>query len=242
MSLDTILDTILTSLYNFFVYKIPIFFAPYLLRIILYFHNLFTYINEIIHNIINGVRDSLSKKYLCFFKLSDVDYITYTINNNSTFTEEPEWVYDFETKVFSVFEFGHHTSVSHLPYIGASLNYIYENKSKCVGDLSEWIVEQKVNSMDSKIPFQILAAAWKYSFDKTIVISYKNIYLSVITEDGDEITYSLETNKEVVLSVDTDAEEDIQDSDSQITGHSTDNEHEQEDKIEIPEPVLKKND
>jgi hypothetical protein len=240
MSLDTHLDTILTTIYNFFVYKVPMFLAPYLLRIIFYFHNLFTYINEIIHCIVNGIRDSLSKKYLCFFKLSDVDYITYTINNNSTFTEEPEWLYDFESKVFSVLEFGHHTSVSHLPYIGASLNYIYENKSKCIGDLSEWIVEQKVNSMDSKIPFQILVAAWKYSFDKTIVISYKNMYISVITEDGDEITYSLETNEEVVLSIHTDAEE-AEDSDSQVTGNS-DNEDEQEDKIELPEQDSEKND
>lgn len=252
MSIDTILDNILTTLYNFFVYKIPMFFAPYLLRVLIGFYELFGYINELIHCIIHGVRDSVSKKYLCFFKLSDLDYTTYIINNSSLFTEEPEWIYDFETKVFSLLEFGHHSSLSHLPYIGASLNYVSKINSKSIGDLSDWIVEQKVNSLDANVPFQILVSAWKYSLDKTIIVNFKNVFLTLITEEGEEITYSLETNKKVTLCTDdmveaTEtaeettadiAEEAFDESDSQVTGNSTDDDL--DSKIELPEQDCEK--
>jgi hypothetical protein len=253
MSMDTILDNILTTLYNFFVYKVPMFFAPFLLRFICYINAYLSYMNEIIHCIIHGVRDSLSKKYLCFFKLSDIDYITYVINNSSLFTEEPEWVYDFDSKVFSLLEFGHHTSLSHLPYIGASLNYVSNINSKSIGDLSDWIVEQKVNSSDAKVPFQILVSAWKYSVDKTIIINFKNVFLTLITEEGEEITYSLETNEKVTLSTDetntdeavdeavdevADDEAAADESDSQVTGNSTDDEI--DSKIELPEQDCEK--
>lgn len=238
MSLDNILDTVLTTLYNFFMYKIPMFFTPFLLRFICYLNDLLAHMTELIHCIIHGVRDSLSKKYLCFFKLSDIDYSTYVISNNSLFTEEPEWIYDFESKIFSLLEFGHHNSLSHLPYIGASLNYISKFNSKCIGDLSDWIVEQKVNSLDIKIPFQILVAAWKYNLDKTIIINFRNVYITFITEDGDEVTYSLETNEKVDLPII--AEEDavestdaVDESDSQVTGNSTDDEI--DSRIELPE-------
>lgn len=207
MSTDSILDQLTNVFYNFFVYKLPMFFLPFLLNIYTSIQNYYSYFCLFFKNIYNGIRDSLNTKYLAFFRISDVDYFPYIIYPNSKFSDEPQWIYDCDQKLFSLLSFGHHVSLSHLPFIGASLNHISESQSEVIGDLSEWIMEQRINSSDSAIPLQIMVAAWNYCTNNTLTVHFKDMYLTVITEDGEEHTYSLETEEEIINNSDEDAKE-----------------------------------
>jgi hypothetical protein len=221
MSSDTILDQLTTTIYTFFTLKIPMFLLPYLLKCYNIIETDIMILSNFLQKVFDGIRNSLNTQYLCFFKVSEYNYFPYIMYPSIKFSDEPQWIYDCEQKIFSLLSFGHHVSLSHLPFIGASLNYITDTRTELIGDLSEWIVEQRINSSDSVIPLQVLIAAWNYSTNKTLTLHYKNLYISVITEDGEEHVYSLENEEEIIIN---------------STEDETNNEEskEENDKIELP--------
>jgi hypothetical protein len=232
MSTDTILDQLTTLIYNFFTYKIPMFLLPFLLKLYNCIQSYFIILNTFFQKVFYGIRDSLNTKYLCFFKLSDTQYFPYIIYPSIKFSDEPQWIYDCNENIFSLLSFGHHVSLSHLPFIGASLNYISDSHTELLGDLSDWIVEQRINSSDSIVPLQVLVAAWNYNTNKTLSVCFKNLYLTVTTDDGEDHTYSLENEEEIIINTEDMNTEDTNDEDTK--DEANEESKEQNDKIELP--------
>jgi hypothetical protein len=148
-------------------------------------------------------------KYMGFFTFSDTICIPYILSSKSKVTVEPEWIYEFHSKSFIHLEFGHHIKHKRLPFIGASLAYIDETNNINMGDLSEWIMEQNICANNELVPLKILVAAWKYSTDNTLFLNFENMYLTVITEEGDELVYNVDTSELVIDSKDLISVEEI---------------------------------
>lgn len=194
MSLDQILD----SLVNMVTIKIPIYLIPYFLIFYSYFNTIFETIATHIIRFINNVDESFRMKYMGFFTLSDTVCIPYILNSKSKVSVEPDWIYEFTKKTFIHLEFGHHIQNKRLPFIGASLAYVDETDNINMGDLSEWIMEQNICANNELVPLKILVSAWKYSNDETLLLNFENMYLTVITEEGDELVYNVDTSELVI--------------------------------------------
>jgi len=107
-----------------------------------------------------------------------------------------EWSYDVSKQ-----QFIHKASDTHrtfrLPYLGASISCscsvfgLGSTDTFLVGDLSEWIAEQTVVASTNQVPFQVLVYAWAHCNKNNITLGCKYHTLTVMTEDGDEVSYSL---------------------------------------------------
>lgn len=124
-----------------------------------------------------------------------------------------EWVYDVSKQ-----QFIHKASETHrtfrLPYLGASLSCSYlvvgfgSTESFDVGDLSEWIAEQTVVASTNQVPLQVLVYAWAHCNKHNITLGCKYYTLTVMNEDGDEVSYSL-THDDTDSESDDDAPQNI---------------------------------
>jgi hypothetical protein len=203
MSLDQILDDVV----NLITIQIPIYFIPYFLLFYSFFHAFYEKISVNMMYIINSLDESFRMKYMGFFTLSDSICIPYILTSKSKVTVEPDWIYEFVNNTFIHSEFGHHIQHKRLPFIGASLAYVDETKMINMGDLSEWIMEQNISAQDGLVPLKVLVAAWKYCVDETLLFNFENMYLTVITEEGDEHVYNVDTSELVIDTKDLLSEE-----------------------------------
>jgi hypothetical protein len=108
---------------------------------------------------------------------------------------DPEWLYDISVNSFYHIPSANFRESEHISFIGASLNF---GGHDTIGDMSEWIMEQKVYSNDIPLPLQILVSSWRYSFDGVLMSNFENYHLHAITEEGDDIVYDLKTGKEII--------------------------------------------
>ena len=124
-----------------------------------------------------------------------------------------EWSYNVSKQ-----QFIHNASETHrtfrLPYLGASLSCsclvfgLGSTDTFEVGDLSEWIAEQTVVASTNQVPFQVLVYAWAHCNKHNITLGCKYHTLTVMNEDGDEVSYSL-THDDTDSESDDDAPQNI---------------------------------
>jgi hypothetical protein len=117
--------------------------------------------------------------------------------------DEDSYIYSSKRKVFSLKDAPNTDPVHmcHIPFIGASVCRITEDgQERDIYDLSEWIQEQRILAPQprSMIPLQVLVGAWAYYAQVKVPHGFKNMRLTVMTEDGDEKVFNLETEEERV--------------------------------------------
>jgi hypothetical protein len=145
-----------------------------------------------------AIVDSFHKEIIYFYEDGNTYYPFATVLREKThlFSGQYEWAYDVQAKQFI------HNSVvglrSHrIPYLGASLTYrIPELRDPSwrtcdFGDLSEWMADQTILAPTNELPFQVFVIAWAYCNNISLIFDFKGYTLTVMNEEGDEITYSL---------------------------------------------------
>ena len=153
--------------------------------------------------------DSFHKEVIYFYEDGIQYYPVPTVLREKPefLTGNSTWTYDVKEKQF--IEAHLDTSRKHrIPYLGASLTYripeVDTNTQQpyTVGDLSEWIADQTIRSSTNELPLQVLVAAWAYCNRVPLMVGFKGYTLTVMNEEGDEISYSLTHD-------DTDTESDV---------------------------------
>ena len=192
--MDSYIDYITHSIFYFVSHQVPMFCAPYFL----YFYALFLkYLDKVKNQAKHtwfAIQNSFHEEFLGFVKCNNDQYFPFLMTSATKYSSDPVWIYDHNGQSFTYAELGFHATTRNLPFIGANLMY----KNNSVGDLSDWLMDQKVHGPDSTIPLQVLVGAWRFYFDRTYMFSYKDYSLTVITDDGEETTYNLETGKQSI--------------------------------------------
>ena len=194
MSLDTMVDTISQTLLTWFTVSLPAFLLPKLLSFYIFMKTFFEVCKRQSLLSFNALYNSLDYRYIAFFKVND-RYVPVMMNNTDKYTIEPSWIYNMDTQSFTHVESGLTRTKYNFPYIAASVTH----NDEAYGDMSEWIMEQSILSNDTLPPLQVLVSAWKYATENIFMYAFNDYKLLVITEDGDELTYDLETEQKVEL-------------------------------------------
>jgi hypothetical protein len=193
--MDDAINNLVNSIISFFTYDMPMFLGPYILYSYVLIQKYLDKTKNQLYITSSAIRDSFYNEYLGFIKTSSDNYFPFLINSNTKYSCDPKWIYNPTTNVFTYSEIGLHSTNHNIPFIGASVAF----GNQTIGDLSDWIMDQKVHAPDAAIPLQILVSAWRYYYDKTLMFSFKDYTLTVVTEDGDEHTYNLENEEELVI-------------------------------------------
>lgn len=147
-----------------------------------------------IHSFCHETIFFLEDDHLTYFPV--LSYGVSADEQRSMITGYYEWSYDVSKQ-----QFIHKGSETHrafrLPYLGASLRCscsvfgLGSTDMIEAGDLSEWIAEQTVVASTNQVPLQVLVYAWAYCTKHNITLGCKWHELTVMNEDGDEVSYSL---------------------------------------------------
>lgn len=225
MSIEFKLDILLNYIFTWFTTTLPITVIPYIMSFYVYMTELLSAGFKQLCVTANAIQDSFDEKYIGYFEVGS-KYIPVLINKTDKYTTEPKWTYNMNTQFFSSCEIGHHTRTFNLPYIGASLSRKENNTYSLIGDMSDWIMEQKIYADDGIVPLQLMVSAWLYSKNGMLTFNYEHLYITLITDTGDEITYDVENSMEV-------KREDIDESLSSTPSASSRNEDEYVEETKI---------
>jgi len=147
-----------------------------------------------------AVLQSFQSEMILFYSYGNA-YVP-VLSNSSKSHGSFSWLYSAETSTFYNSSFDtKHPSLHNLPMLGAGLCYILEQSDSAtsIGDLSEWIADQKVHSNSADVPLQVLVSAWSYYTAKTMYYNYKNYILIITDMEGNETAYNLETGATVCI-------------------------------------------
>jgi hypothetical protein len=201
VTIDEMIDNCMMSLFNFFFVRVPMFVLPYLLTI---YANMCVLINKCIKQtrcMWVAILNSFDNVYIGFYEIqnnSNTVYLPIVMTNNNIYNVQTKWLYDIHKKVFTLCEIHHNSTTHHIPFIGASLELFEHNSSELIGDMSEWLMDQTIFAPNSAIPLQILATTWLYTNSESkLLLSYKNMRMRIVNEDGEEKLYDLETENEI---------------------------------------------
>jgi hypothetical protein len=152
-----------------------------------------------------ALRNSFQDDFVIFYYLEGAQnknmWVPVIPNGLIMELDEDSYIYSPKRKVFSLKDTPNTDAVHmcHIPFIGASVCRITEDgQERDIYDLSEWIQEQRVLASQprSMIPLQVLVGAWAYYAQVKVTNGFKNMRLNVMTEDGDEKVFNLETEEE----------------------------------------------
>jgi len=99
-----------------------------------------------------------------------------------------EWIYYVGSSKF-IYTGEQITLTKRLPYIGACL-YLEDT---LLGDMSEWIQDQKANI--ENVPLQVLVCAWAYNTKLSLQHTYEGYTLVLMDLEGEEYEYRLATEE-----------------------------------------------
>lgn len=162
---------------------------------------------------VTAMIDSFHNERIYFYEDGTQYYPIVITNRNRQrlFTGNHSWTYDVQKKQFIHEDYDGMTRTHRIPYLGASLLYtipsVGTRRTIQVGDLSEWIGEQTIRSSTNELPLQVFVSAWAYCQQLSIVVGYKGYQLTVMNEDGDEVSYSLSVNADADADVDKSKDE-----------------------------------
>jgi hypothetical protein len=150
-----------------------------------------------IERTVRAIIDSFYNERIVFYEDDEIYYPSVEKEHGSGqmfMTGCAEWQYMIKTNTFIKYgdreEFSEHS----IDLIGASLSRGRQH----IGDLSEWILDQKVLSDSSYVPFQVIVGAWAYCNHIELYYNYPGHTLTIMTMDGDEKTFDLQTGEEIV--------------------------------------------
>lgn len=148
----------------------------------------------------SAIIDSFHTEVIYFYEEND-NYYPYPSVLRDTyhiFLKNYDWSYDVHEKQFIHNAIDEHSvSKYRIPYLGASLTYQdpefveLSQGANTVGDLSEWISEQTILGESNNVPLQVIVSAWAYCNHIPLIFGWKGYVLTVMNEDGDEVSYSL---------------------------------------------------
>lgn len=201
-NIDDLIDSFLNTIFNFMFIRVPLFLLPHILTI---YANILLITNKCVKQLKQiwaGVLNSFDDKFIGFYEFldnSNTKYIPIIISSKNVYNIHSKWLYDLNKKVFTLCEIHHDSTTHHIPFIGASLEVFDDDNSKeLIGDMSEWLMDQTIFGPNNVIPLQILATAWLYSTSEKLYVSYKNMRMRIVNEDGDEKVYDLQSECEII--------------------------------------------
>lgn len=241
MSIDASIDEFFNAVVNM-MKRGALVAAPYLLAAFALAMDLWGQTQRQIIKSLNALQNSFTEDSVIFYFLegngSKNMWVPVASNTLIMDLDKDSYVYSPSRKVFS-YKYVPSTEIihmCHIPFIGASVCRITDDgQERDIYDLSEWIQEQRILSSQprSMIPLQVLVGAWAHYAQVRVSHGFKNMRLSVMTEEGDEKVFDLETEEErvaevthilppspageVVAEAETDSEEEDNDSNSEST-------------------------
>ena len=234
MAIDDLLDSgmqYLKNLVDWTVYKLPVLLLPHAL----YLTNVALEICNVVKNqtciTARAIVRSFKNETLYFFDYNGL-YIPVLSTNKHILKGEYRWFYSAKDSTFYTIESAENDSIYQLDMLGASVcRSINSTEAVSVGDLSEWIQDQKVFSTSGTVPYQILVSAWAYSTNRTVQYNYENYVFICMDLEGNEKAYNLQTGDELE-TIPTLCNDDSNDSDEEEEDEEEEDEEEEEEEEE----------
>jgi hypothetical protein len=177
------------------VYKLPVSLMPYLLHTYTVLNTLYTNGSKQAFLTARACVESFENDNIIFYKYNSL-YIPFISKRLEHVLLEGEytWLYSVANVAFYNMNMIETDKTYHLPMLGASVScMLNETDAVLVGDMSEWIQEQKIYNITDDIPFQVLVSAWAYVTKNKIQYDYKNYIITVMDLEGNEQSYCLQT-------------------------------------------------
>ena len=148
---------------------------------------------------VHAIIDSFYNERIVFYEDNEVYYpsVEKEFDSSKFMTGHADWQYTIATNTFT--KLGDTTGFSEhsIDILGAAL--LYEGDH--IGDLSEWILDQKIISYSSYVPFQVIVGAWAYCNRVPLHYNYPGYTVTIMTMEGDEKVINLKTGEEIVEEV-----------------------------------------
>ena len=141
----------------------------------------------------NAILDSFTKNTKLYFfdkSISHIPHIFSSIEKANQFGN-PQWVYCLESKKLKQIECIDKPE-KHLPFLSVELTDSV--KTYC---LSPWVEGVRISS-NTNVPLRVFILCWAFETNTDIHLFSNNWLLNVITEEGDEKTFHILTEEEIV--------------------------------------------
>jgi len=198
--LDNITNTLLTIV-KYVVTNTPIILLPYALTTYAFLLDAGTRIKKQSYISMNALVRSFKSETILFYRYGNA-YVP-VLSNMSQSQGTFSWLYSTESSTFYNSSLLTKTTLHNLPMLGANLCYIVKGSDSdttiSIGDLSEWIADQKVASNSADVPLQVLVSTWSYHTTNTMYYNFNNYILVVTDLEGNETAYNLETGSSVPI-------------------------------------------
>lgn len=181
------------------VTNIVTYFGPLALSLFVWIMESWTIILRQTTHTIHAIVDSFKPDVIIFYKEGNMFYPSVEKKNTlrKFMIGDAKWSYDVSKNRFTNLdttggEFANHS----IAFLGASVSHVLDDSSHFLGDLSEWILDQTVWSDSDDVPFQVIVGAWAYCHNISLHYNYPGHTFTVMTLDGDEKTFDLQTGME----------------------------------------------
>ena len=171
-------------------------FGPIALSFLVWVLEKWNIILRQIQKTVHAIIDSFYNDRIIFYEHDDIYYpsVEKEYGGRKFMTGCAEWKYMVATNTFikggDTADYSEHS----IDLIGAALS----RRGQYIGDLSEWILDQKVLSDSSVVPFQVIVGAWAYCNHITLEYNYPGHTITIMTMEGDEKVYDLQSGEEIV--------------------------------------------
>ena len=197
------MDAQIDTFFHYLFVSLPMTLIPYLMSAYVYILDFLNRFWQQTKYSYQALRESFQDDYMRFYEVINNNITTLipiVTKRQNLYNYQSKWIYSISEKTFFLCEIHHDSTTHRLPFIGASLEMIENGETEVVGDMSEWIMEQSIFAPSAFIPLQLLASAWLYTsqeVDPTLVFTYKNMRMRIVTEDGEEKLFTLDSEKEI---------------------------------------------
>lgn len=192
---------VLADFFSSLATKVVTVFGPIALSVLVWIMESWTSLLRQTTRIIHAIHDSFKNDTIVFYQQSNIYYPSVEKEHalRKFMIGDAKWVYHVAEKLFvnldtSGGEFTNHS----IPFLGASVSRTEDDSTHFLGDLSEWILDQNVWSNSEDVPFQVIVAAWAYCHGISLHYNYPGHTFTVMTMDGDEKTFDLQTGQELM--------------------------------------------
>ncbi len=182
--------------------KIVACFGPLALSVFVWIMETWTVFLRQTTRIVHAILESFKSDVIIFYHQGDIFYPSVEKENtlHKFMVGDAKWSYNVTKQRFTNLdtsgdEFAEHS----IAFLGASVSRIVDDSTHFLGDMSEWILDQTVWSDSEDVPFQVLVGAWAYCHKVSLHYNYPGHTFTVMTLDGDEHTFDLQTSQEMQL-------------------------------------------
>ena len=189
---ESTLDSITLFIANsmaWVLFKLPVYSVPYLLSIYTYILSFSLSLKTQSLLTLEAIAKSFEEESLYFLKYN-IFYVPIPLHTSTQpiLSAPVEWIYYTGSSKF-IYTGEQITLTKRLPYIGACL-YLDDT---LLGDMSEWIQDQKTNI--ENVPLQVLVCAWAYNQKISLEHTYQGYTVTLMDLEGEEYEYLLTTEE-----------------------------------------------